>query len=442
VLSTIIIADDLTGANASGVLLIDIGMRMTTSLVNEVDEHWLRQHADSDGIAIPTNSRADHRNIAYEKVNRLGTFFKDQKECTFNKRIDSTLRGNVGAEIDALLDAFDEEHIAFVVPSYPASKRVCIGGFMLVDGVLLQNTSVAKDPKTPVKLSRVKDIIEVQSTRKVGEIMLDTIEKGREAILSAVNAYLEDEVKIIVFDALSDEQIDKIATALYDYESPYITVGPGPFVKAISKCKRHTHISEMENKILMVIGSVTELTRQQIRYLMVKETVLYQHLDALTLLEMCDDDVFIKKVANEIIESTNGYEMVCVTTTNIYEDYLIDLNAEAERRGIDIEAASTRINLSLAKITKQIVSKDSKFRGLFSSGGDTTVAITDIFGGRALEIRGEILPLAVYGVLYNDSGKVINIATKGGLIGDKDGLYKCVSHLRKRMNKKGSESYE
>jgi len=439
VLSTIIIADDLTGANASGVLLLDIGMKITTSLVNDIDADWLERHSDADGITIPTNSRADEKSVAYEKVNRLGKFFKNQTTCTFNKRVDSTLRGNVGTEIDALLDAFDEKRIAFVVAAYPASKRVCIGGFMLVDGVLLQNTSVAKDPKTPVTQSRVKGIIEEQSKRKVGEIFLDTIEKGTLEILQKVDALVAEGVEIIVFDALTDEQIDKIASAVHNYSVPYITVGPGPFVKAISKCKSNLNHMALDNKILMVIGSVTELTRQQIHYLMVKENVLYQHLDALTLLERYDDDAYIESVSEQIKAHTNGYEMVCVTTTDIYEDYLINLKSEADKRNIDIEAASARINQALAKITKNIIVSDQRFRGLFSSGGDTTVAITDIFGGRALEISGEILPLAVYGVLYNDSGKVINIATKGGLIGDKDGLYKCVNHLRKRINKKGSE---
>lgn len=438
-LSTIIIADDLTGANASGVLLLDVGMKITTSLVNDIDSHWLEKYADSDGIAIPTNSRADQTEIAYEKVNKLGKLFKSQTSCTFNKRIDSTLRGNVGTEINALLDAFDEKRIAFVVPSYPASKRVCVGGFMLVDGVLLQNTSVAKDPKTPVSQSRVKGIIEEQTDRKVGEVLIDVIEKGKDAILESVNTLIDEGVEIVVFDALTDEQIDRIAEAVHDYKTPYITVGPGPFVKSISKCKRNLLNKEMHKKILMVIGSVTELTRTQIRYLMVKENVLYQHLDALMLLEKCEDDTYLTQVAQGIIEHTNGYEMVCVTTTDIYEDYLINLKEEADKRGIDIEAASARINLSLAKITKHIIVADQRFTGLFSSGGDTTVAITDIFGGSALEISGEILPLAVYGVLYNDAGKVINIATKGGLIGDKDGLYKCVNHLRKRINKKGSE---
>ena len=69
----------------------------------------------------------------------------------YTKRIDSILIGNIGSEIDAILDK-DKESIAVVVAFYPDSGRISRGVFLLVDSVPVQNTLVAKDPKYPVTM--------------------------------------------------------------------------------------------------------------------------------------------------------------------------------------------------------------------------------------------------------------------------------------------------
>lgn len=69
----------------------------------------------------------------------------------FSKRIDTTLRGGVGVEIDAMLDQLNEDAIAVVVPAMPQSRRILVGGYSVIDGVALINTPVAQDVRTPVK---------------------------------------------------------------------------------------------------------------------------------------------------------------------------------------------------------------------------------------------------------------------------------------------------
>lgn len=44
------------------------------------------------------------------------------------KKIDSTLRGNLGAEIKAVDDVFNPD-IVIIAPAYPANQRVTIGGY-------------------------------------------------------------------------------------------------------------------------------------------------------------------------------------------------------------------------------------------------------------------------------------------------------------------------
>ena len=63
------------------------------------------------------------------------------------------------AETDAILDALGDDYIAIAAPCFPASGRIVIGGYMLVKGLPLHKTEVALDPKTPVTVSDVRQIL-------------------------------------------------------------------------------------------------------------------------------------------------------------------------------------------------------------------------------------------------------------------------------------------
>ena len=70
-----------------------------------------------------------------------------QDVLVYNKRIDSTLRGNIGTEINAMLDNLEDDRIAVVIPSYPDSGRIVVNKTMLVNGVLLENSDAGKTLK-------------------------------------------------------------------------------------------------------------------------------------------------------------------------------------------------------------------------------------------------------------------------------------------------------
>lgn len=73
------------------------------------------------------------------------------------------LRGGIGIEIDAMLDTLDDDMIAVMVTAMPRSRRICIGGYSVIDGVILTETPVANDVKTPVTESFVLDLIMVNA---------------------------------------------------------------------------------------------------------------------------------------------------------------------------------------------------------------------------------------------------------------------------------------
>ena len=69
------------------------------------------------------------------------------------KKTDSTLRGNIAAELLAL-----PAPCVIYVPAYPAVGRTVRGGCLFVHGMPLAETPFATDPRQPVRGSRVADL--------------------------------------------------------------------------------------------------------------------------------------------------------------------------------------------------------------------------------------------------------------------------------------------
>ena len=138
------VADDLTGATTTGVLLARSKAR-TAVFFNEEAAQEARETASLDAILISSNSRPLPKEEAYDKVKSATNALKAMGVKYFSKRIDTTLRGGVGVEIDAMLDQLNEDTIAVVVPAMPQSRRILVGGYSVIDGVALINTPVAQD---------------------------------------------------------------------------------------------------------------------------------------------------------------------------------------------------------------------------------------------------------------------------------------------------------
>ena len=143
------VADDLTGATTTGVLLARSKAR-TAVFFNEEAAEKAEGVDQLDAILISSNSRPLPANEAYDKVTSATLALKRMGVKYFSKRIDTTLRGGVGVEIDAMLDHVDEDAVAVVVPAMPQSRRILVGGYSVIDGVALINTPVAHDVRTPV----------------------------------------------------------------------------------------------------------------------------------------------------------------------------------------------------------------------------------------------------------------------------------------------------
>lgn len=136
-----VIADDFTGANDTGMQFFSKGCKVDVVLKNN-----LRQ---SDITVYNTDSRAYSPNDAKIAINKALSKMSLNGSSFVYKKIDATLRGNVGAETEALLEN-TPFHFAVLCSALPDKERTVEGGQCLYQGLGVTLSEFATDPKTPV----------------------------------------------------------------------------------------------------------------------------------------------------------------------------------------------------------------------------------------------------------------------------------------------------
>lgn len=201
----LVIADDLTGALDSGVQLTREGARVAVTC------DWQRAERAATGVdvlVVDTESRHLAAADAYERVRRVADKAAVLGVGRIYKKCDSGLRGNVGAELAAVLDATAARRLDFV-PAYPALGRITKGGVHFVDGLPLAEGVFAHDPLDAVTQSAVADIIHEESDVDV---------------TSASNATDATE-GIVVHDCASDADLARIGAELSAAGGPRLAAG-------------------------------------------------------------------------------------------------------------------------------------------------------------------------------------------------------------------------
>ena len=418
----IVIADDLTGSNATCSLFKKIGLRAASILKLQGDINY-----DVDVISYSTASRGLDKEEAYKKVSEAIKILKNKDVLVYNKRIDSTLRGNIGTEINAMLDNLEDDRIAVVIPSYPDSGRIVVNKTMLVNGVLLENSDAGKDPKTPIKTSCVESLIQKGIKYSSTYFTLSDIEQPIEEIVKKIQEAIKKS-RVLIFDAVNNEDIIKISKAIIHSDINIVTVDPGPFTLYYSKeLQKKNHL---EKKILMVIGSVTATTKKQIEYILQEEDIF--------LVKMKVEDFFeketclkeIERVIAYIKKGIASYDLFLVTTSPIGDEKKADLQKLAENLNTTVEEISKIIANTLTETVVKILKETEKFEGVYSSGGDITIALLEKLKAIGVEIREEVIPLAAYGRIIGGDFPNLKLVSKGGMVGDEKTIKLCLHKIK------------
>ena len=435
------VADDLTGATTTGVLLARSKAR-TAVFFNEEAAEKTEGIDELDAILISSNSRPLPANEAYDKVKSATIALKKMGVEYFSKRIDTTLRGGVGVEIDAMLDQMKEGTVAVVVHAMPQSRRILVGGYSVIDGVALINTPVAQDVRTPVKENYIPRLLEGQTRRKVGLVTLDKVLAGEEVIEEALAEQKKAGCEVIVVDGITLEDVENIAKACISLRWDVVAVDPGPFTSKLAFYRElisaeepniPPQADEAGKTVLIAAGSATPVTKKQMEILCQDPRHVRVSVEPLPLIEGGDvalDEVFkaVNKAA-ELLESDNQPRAILFETALHGE--LLNLDEEDNKRHYAGGMSANRINAGLGMIISQLLEKvgKEKVAGLYTTGGDTMVNVCYQLGVECIEVMDYVIPQTDVGRLVGSKYSGLPVVGKGGLTGNDNTACDIVSRL-------------
>lgn len=424
------VADDLTGATTTGVLLARSKAR-TAVFFNEAAAERSEGLTDLDAVLISSNSRALSSSEAYEKVKLATQALIRMGVQYFSKRIDTTLRGGVGVEIDAMLDQMGKDAVAIVVPAMPQSRRILVGGYSVIDGTALIKTPVALDVRTPVKENYIPRLLQGQTRRKVGLVALEHVLNGVESIQDALKVQREQGYEVIVVDAITIEDVGCIARACVNLAWNLVSVDPGPMTVKLAYERGQISREEANipdaapevpgKSVLIAAGSATSVTKRQMEVLCREPGFVRISIDPIPLINgarQAEDEIQCAVEQGLAYLNSENQPRGILFETGLHGEVL-DLEAEDAKRCYAKGLSANRINAGLGGIIAGILEQSGaeKIAGLYTTGGDTMVNVCYQLGVEWIEMIDYVIPQTDIGCLAG-SYSGLPIVGKGGLTGN------------------------
>jgi len=413
-----IVADDLTGANDTGVQFAKVGLK---TLVLWNLERVEGVSAEHDVVVVDTESRGDSKEEAYRKAFVAAGALKKAGASLFYKKIDSTLRGNIGAELDGVLDALGVS-TTILCPAFPRNRRVTVGGHQLVGGIPVERTEMGRDPIAPVKTSYIPTLIGEQSRRRVGHVPLTAIIEGSEVIKARILKEHETGIDIFVSDAVSDDDLRAIAQAAFSLGDTPLLCGSAGLAEEIP----HTFgLLPRRGGVLVLAGTVSMVTAQQIDVL---ERMMQAIVVTIDSGEMFGGEerrrremVRVRSMAKEALNK--GRDVVVRWARSSQEA------EEAKKLSISLNQSLSQVVLStFGEIARVLV--DKSLAGLILTGGDTTMNVMNALEATGINIQGEVEAGVPAVTIAGGRWDGLRVVTKAGAFGDDLTLTRAVQYLR------------
>lgn len=401
----IVIADDFTGSNDTGVQLAKKGAR--TEVMLTPDQKPSRR---ADVLVINTESRAMPAAKAGNAVSQaLAPWCNGDVLPLVYKKIDSTFRGNVGAEVTVAMRTANRT-LAVIAAAIPAAGRTTYSGLCLVNGTPLLDTEFASDPKTPITSSRIAALIALQSDIPVHEVPLEDVRRGKlSALLTAFTA--EGECMVVV-DAVEDRDLLLISQAICEQKERPLLVGAAGLANALPVSMFMQEKQELP--VLVVAGSMSEATRRQVEKALCQARASVVDIDASRLISAQPEQEIAAVV-----------EQACALLSRQQHTILRTSRSEDDRQMIDGLCIQTGVNRQqlggmlsecLGMITLRII-EQARIGGLFLTGGDIATAVASALGAEGYRIQGEVAPCIPYGTFVNSEIDDLPVITKAGGFG-------------------------
>lgn len=412
----LIIADDFTGALDTGVQFTKVGIKTKVIVNTELN---LEQNLDVEVLVLNAETRHLKKKQAYDIIYRLIKTAEKAKIPFIYKKTDSALRGNIGSELAAVLDASGCPILSFI-PAFPSMNRITKDGIQYINSVPVSESVFGKDPFEPVKYNSVKEIILSQSAVCVNEIKENVCENQKI------------QKGISVYDAASDQALVDVANYLKKSGEYHLMAGCAGFAALLPELlglKGRPAVSkQFFSKLIVICGSVNPITRKQLRY---GEACGYERI------QLTPD----QKLNRQWLESESGKEMLsqieqsmrthvcCIIDGNDSEEEgEIDTESYVQKGKTDVNDLRITISETFGMIAKKLLQIEHETLMLVS-GGDTLLGLMRQIGENELLPVQEIVPGCVMAKLKWRE-KAYYIATKSGGFGEENFLEQLVTEMQ------------
>jgi D-threonate/D-erythronate kinase len=387
-----IIADDLTGAADTGVQLARAGYRTAVAFRGSP----MPPAGDLDAVALDTDSRAMPAGFAAKRVLEAGHAVRDAR--IVYKKLDSTLRGPIAAELAAALEATRRER-AVVAPAFPSAGRTTVDGVQMVRGVPVHETEAKNDPRTPVREGHVPTLL-ATALPSIRPLSVDDL-----ADPATVRRALE-EARCVVADATRAEDLEALVKAV---PNPHevLWAGSAGLALALGSVYPGPHAETTPaahapaRKVLVVVGSLSGVSREQLR----------------TLAE----EYGCAAVPVAAGRSGANEEAFRVLRAALAGGACAVVHSERDPSG---DAGS--VVEALGEVVARL-SEGGLFDALVLTGGETAVGVARRLGAVGIRLEGEVEPGIPTGTLIGPSP--YRVVTKAGGFGEPGTLVEIVETL-------------
>jgi uncharacterized protein YgbK (DUF1537 family) len=372
-------------------------------------------------ISVDTDSRSLSPASAHATVKAAAQQLVADGWTHFYKSVDSTLRGNLGAEIEAVLDIVKPD-CAVIAPAFPKYGRTTVEGVQHLHGRPLHETEFGTDPTAPVKDADIARRLAEGSRRKAGRLMLNQVRDGSTKIETAIRRFLAEGVELIVVDIVEQDDLKRICLGLAQSDLRVVWVGSTGLAEFVplafgvdSIANQFDRGREIDSRpALALVGSASETTHEQLRYAQINNGLNIINLDPTHLIQNdTATSAELEQAASSLRAAIDlGYDAALVVRAS--RDEIAATQQLGARFNLSPAKVAQRIVDGLAQVGSKLIS-EGRISGIVATGGDTANALCNALGAQALEILGEVeAGIPVMRVLGEQS---LPLVTKAGGFG-------------------------
>jgi uncharacterized protein YgbK (DUF1537 family) len=411
----LIIADDLSGAADCSIACAGHGLNTIVQL------HEPEFDIDVDVLSIDGNTRSLTPAKAAAETARLVRRYINNEDRLLFKKLDSTLRGHVAAELAAVLEvrrslASDDRRLVCVMaPAFPSFGRTTANGRQLVHGRPLELTEMWQREPGPAN----SNIAEMLCQAGLTCALIDTacVRSGHGLLENAMTRFASF-TDVLICDAETDADLRAIATASMILGPHTVWAGSAGLAYHLPHAARFASIPLSipdeplaKGPTIFVAGSNSSASRQQALLLGAAPDVVTIRVSQKTLIAGTRAAAWLKHQQNMDRAIGVGADMVVM----IGEEHPAET------------ATGELLSAALARLVQPFAAHAG---ALVATGGETARSVLEAWGIACLRLAGELetgVPVSV----TEGWNRRLPVLTKAGEFGTPETLLHCREFLRK-----------